>query len=230
MKKILLSTLLTIGLAQTTLAAPADEAWRRYRTGHHAEALASVRPLAERGDAAAAFYLGSMYSDGMAVPRSVLRAADWYRKAAELGYEPAQFTLGFLYYVGAGVGADSIAADPEQAAYWLEKSARAGNWTAGYFIGTLVFEKRVGGYPEQLVRTWVLTAAEHGVAGAQFLAGVDALRRGGIDNLLDAYKWASLAAGRGYPQAAQLVETITARLNPPEVEKARNLAREWRGS
>jgi TPR repeat protein len=48
---------------------------------------------AEQGDAEAQFNLGSRYIFGMGVAQDKVKAAEWYRKAAEQGHEAAQKKL-----------------------------------------------------------------------------------------------------------------------------------------
>jgi hypothetical protein len=48
-------------------------------------------------------------------------ALDWYRKAAEAGFAPAQFNLGRLYAAGTGVPKDFA-----EARKWLEQAERGG--------------------------------------------------------------------------------------------------------
>jgi len=44
-----------------------------------------------------------MYYFGQGVPKDPAQSAKWYRRAAEQGSAPAQFSLGFKYYNGEGV-------------------------------------------------------------------------------------------------------------------------------
>lgn len=65
--------------------------------------------------------LGRSYELGRGVPQDFVRAAYWYRKAAEQGSPSAQFSLGRMYYNGRGVSQDFA-----QAADWYRKAAGAG--------------------------------------------------------------------------------------------------------
>lgn len=56
-------------------------------------AVALIQPLAKCGDAWAQRNLGVCYENGQGVPRSQEKAKEWYRKAAEQGYEDAQKAL-----------------------------------------------------------------------------------------------------------------------------------------
>jgi TPR repeat protein len=73
---------------------------------------------AKKGDAQAAYYLGMMYRNGMAVARDLKAAAHWLQFAANRQNPAAMFTLAKLHLSGEGVKRD------EQAARrWIEKAA-----------------------------------------------------------------------------------------------------------
>lgn len=73
---------------------------------------------AKAGDPQAAFYLGMMYRNGMAVARNAKAAAHWLKFAANRQMPAAMFALANLYLSGEGVKRD------EQAARrWIEKAA-----------------------------------------------------------------------------------------------------------
>src|SRR6266699_2612959 len=67
------------------------------------QAFARIKASADNGDAAAQFQLGMLYASGMGVPRDIVKAAKWHRKAAEQGLTTAQYQLGLDYANGDGV-------------------------------------------------------------------------------------------------------------------------------
>lgn len=71
-------------------------------------------------------------------PKDYKRAAEWYTKAAELGYPPAQRRLAYMYYVGKGV-----AQDYKKAFDWCLKAAEQGNQIAQCQVGCL-YESGLG--------------------------------------------------------------------------------------
>lgn len=89
-------------------------------------ALKLWRPLAEHGDPAAQYYLGSLYDDAFQdnfdfdyVTYSCtfidyVEAAKWYRQAADQGNALAQFSLGKTHYRARGMPEDFV-----QAKMWL---------------------------------------------------------------------------------------------------------------
>ncbi|MEQ8369781.1 MAG: tetratricopeptide repeat protein, partial [Alphaproteobacteria bacterium] len=185
-------------------------------------ALAELRPLARAGDAAAQFYLGTAYADGLAVPRNYALAARWYESAALGGNADAAFALGFLYLNGPGTAAEyALAADPEQAALWLARAADAGHAWARTLLAQLYRDGRGVPADSDRARSLFLAAAAQGIAEAQFSAG---LILAGDDatpgHLMDAYVWFRLAALAGYPAAADNLHRLAATFSDAEVAAA----------
>ncbi len=63
-------------------------------------AFQELSPLAEQGNAAAQYNLGSLYYRDQGVEKDYAEAAKWYRKAAEQGNADAQYRLGDMYLFG----------------------------------------------------------------------------------------------------------------------------------
>lgn len=103
-----------------------------YERGDYAEAVATLRPLAEQGRAEAQFYLGQMYRKGEGVPRDRAEAASWYARAAAQGLVSAQYNLGQMYRTGQGVPRD-----PVRAAHWYRRAAEQGHPRAQDNLGLM---------------------------------------------------------------------------------------------
>lgn len=58
----------------------------------------------------AAYYLAMLYENGNGVDQNMLTAIDYYRKASDMGYGPAQSKLADIYYEGLGTDKDLITA------------------------------------------------------------------------------------------------------------------------
>lgn len=71
---------------------------------------------------AALYYLGEVYSRACGVEQDSIQAADYYLRAAQRGYLPAQIKMGEIYAAGRGVAQDFL-----QASAWYGKAARASN-------------------------------------------------------------------------------------------------------
>src|SRR5437867_10786254 len=71
------------------------DAWQR---ADYSAAVAIWRPLAEKGDADAAFNLGQAYRLGRGVPTNIAAATTWFERAAAKGHVDAQANLGLLLF------------------------------------------------------------------------------------------------------------------------------------
>ena len=68
-------------------------------------------------------------------------------------------------------------------------------------------------------------AAEHGLRDSQYNLAVLHVRGLGVEaNLVEAYKWFTLAGKQGDMDAANKREEIAKRLNPPQINEARTAA------
>ena len=87
------------------------------------KSLAEIKSKAEAGDAKAQWSLGQIYEYGrfeygQGVEPDNREAINWYRKAAEQNYPPAQADLGEMYRDGKG-----LENDHKQAIKWFTKSS-----------------------------------------------------------------------------------------------------------
>ena len=83
-----------------------------------AKELYKISQLATRGHPKAMYEFGTMYmKEGMWVVQSEESAFEWWLKSANLGYAPAQFSIGASYIGGIGVNQDM-----QEAKKWLEKA------------------------------------------------------------------------------------------------------------
>jgi uncharacterized protein len=117
------------GLLLATSSAAAADAFTRglsaYNAADYRSAFDAWYPLADENDPKAQAAVAFLYLKGLGVRQDDVRAADWYRRAAQLGQAEAQFFLGSLYYLGRGVPQSDRLAH-----VWCE-IALAGGMTAG---------------------------------------------------------------------------------------------------
>ncbi len=85
---------------------------------------------AEAGNPEAQFKLGGMYLAGRNLPQDLVKAAEWYHRAAVQGHAEAQFIFAGMYALGCGVPKD-----PAKAAEWTQKAAVQGDSDAQYRLG-----------------------------------------------------------------------------------------------
>ena len=74
-----------------------DAGLAAYERGHYEMAMYDFEQRAVQGDPIAQFCLGFMYKHGKGVTHNPQKAIEWYTKAAEQGYAPAQNDLGVMY-------------------------------------------------------------------------------------------------------------------------------------
>jgi TPR repeat protein len=106
------------------------------------------------------FKLGLKYRDGNQTTQSYTTAAQWFQKAADAGYAPAQFELAALLRLGLGAPQDQDAARR-----MVEKAAAQGYPPAVTMAGILE-TSRVGGDAKQGL-VWLKAAANFGDPWAQ---------------------------------------------------------------
>jgi len=162
---------LLMGLALASVALPADaqsvksgiEAWQR---GDAAGAVAIWRPLAEKGDADAAFNLGQAYRLGKGVPTDLAQSQNWLEQAARKGHVDAQSTLGLLLFQNG---------NRVSGMRWLKSAAEAGEPKSLLIVGTALFNGDGVQADPVTAYAYVSRAAAQGLAPAQAtLADMDA--------------------------------------------------------
>ena len=148
------------------------------QVSQHGTVEASDRfPMAaERSDADAQFYIGSLYCQGhdvrensedYVIPQDYGLAGMWFRKAADKGHSGAQNALGVFYHYGQGVEQD-----PKQAAAWYQKAAEHGDADAQNNLGNSYCYGN--GVTQDFAQAahWFRKASDQGHRGAQFSLGV----------------------------------------------------------
>jgi len=84
---------------------------------------------AQAGDDEAQFYLGSLYSAGVGVPRSDQEAVRWFGRAANQGHSHAMLILAGLYATGRGVTKNN--AEAYKLAYIVNGASRVDEFRNG---------------------------------------------------------------------------------------------------
>jgi len=115
-----------------------DQAVNAYEAGDYILAFKTWLPLAYEEDPAAQRNLGHLYRMGLGVKQDFAKAAEWYRKAAELGLARAQANLANMHLRGQGVEKNAT-----EAARWFSEAAQQGHTISQYNLG-LIFEHGLG--------------------------------------------------------------------------------------
>lgn len=143
------------------IAAAADFAagMRAHLEKKYSESRRIFDALAQGGDAQAQFMMGTIYEQGLGVPKDLAAAARWYRKSAEAGNASAQYNLGIFHQFGKGVEKD-----PAEAARLLRLAAEQGHGRAQNNLSTFYFTGI--GVPRDPAEAWKwLTLSADGLKG-----------------------------------------------------------------
>jgi TPR repeat protein len=116
-----------------------------------------ILTAAEKGDAIAQNTVGTMYADGLGVPRDSAEALKWLQKSADQNLPQAQANLAVLYENGYGVRTSFT-----EAAKWYQKAAEQGNAMGQAYLGDLYSKGRgVLRDPCEAMRLYTLSAAQN---------------------------------------------------------------------
>jgi len=176
--------------------------------------------------------VGDLLREGMGVPKDWIRAAYWYRQAADQDVAYAQANLGLLYEHGDGVPQDDV-----EALKWFRKAAARGDTYARYCLG-IRYRNGQGvqqDYSEAV--QWLRMAADRGLPDAQFELGTMYSKGEGVpQDYVEAHKWFTVAVA-GLPglankedrnKAIKDRDTVAAKMTRPQIVEARRLARDWK--
>ena len=196
------------GLAGAPLAAQSVkagiEAWQR---SDYAAAVAIWRPLAEKGDADAAFNLGQAYRLGRGVTLNLGAAQSWFERAAQKGHVDAQATLGLLLFQN-GNQPDGLK--------WLKAAAEQGEARSLLVYGTALFNGDNVTQDPILGYAYVSRAAAQGLAPAkETLAQLDKLLP-----LEDRKKGLALAMAKAKAAPPPGAKPAKAKAKPAQVAQA----------
>ena len=173
------------------------------------EAVKWYRKAAEQHCALAQCRLGVCYAEGNGVAKNEVEAVKWYRRAAEENFADAQCMLGTCYINGQGVTEDHN----EGVKWWL-KAAEQGSAVGAFCLGSAYQQGGGVTKDESEAIKWYRKAAEQNLALAQDRLS-DSYER--VQDYIEAYKWAKLAAGQGYEGAQKKCENLVLKMNAAQI-------------
>ena len=155
--------------------------------------IASLRELAEAGDAEAQAELGERYEDGHDVGRDYWLAVSWYRRAADQGYARGQTNVGRMYGLGRGVSQDDA-----ESVRWYRRAADQGYAHAQSNLGDMYRDGLGVVKDDEVAVRWYRRSADQGSAlGQANLGWMYMTGRGVRRNEEQAARWYRLAAEQG---------------------------------
>lgn len=144
---------------------------------------------AERGNINAQANVGNLYY----YKKDYVKAAEWYRKAAEQGNANSQFFLGWMYRQGYGITKNNV-----EAAKWYHKAAEQGHALAQTNLGFLYSEGYGVTQNKAEALHWYRKSAEQGESMGQNNLGSMYLKGSGVAiDYTEAIKWYRKSAEQG---------------------------------
>jgi localization factor PodJL len=147
------------------------------------------------------------------------------KRAAGLGYAPAQAYLGQLYEEGrAGLGKDAA-----EGRRWIQRAAENGERGAMHNLALLYYQGIGGPKNPTTAAEWFRRAAQLGLVDSQFnLAELYEAGFGVGENPAEAYKWYLIASRSGDGESRSAAQRLKARLSPQALEMADRAAQAFR--
>ncbi|MFZ6720722.1 tetratricopeptide repeat protein [Undibacterium sp. Ji49W] len=218
----LLAVLATFSMAPLSHADDFKDGVAYYEQGDFPSAAESFRAAANKGNADAQFNLGLMYLNGEGIEQDYKQAMSWFEQSASKDNVRAQVNLGRMYAKGKG-----IVSNHGIAASWFRKAADQGYADAQYSLGILYVTGT--GVPRDFAKAKELfqQAANQSNASGQYQLALIYLKGRGVNvNLVEAYKWLTLAGD--YEDTAVYKKFVEAKMSKEQVSEALALAQDWK--
>ena len=131
----------------------------------------------------------------------------WYLKAGEKGYRPAQYRIGLLYWLGTGVEKDV-----KEAVRWMRMSAEQGFVPASSHLSTIyMFGLEDFEIDNVEAVHWLRVGAENGHADSQYTYGQFVRQGQGVpQDECEALEWFRKAEAQGNTSAADMIKFLVA--------------------
>ena len=155
--------------------------------------------------------------------KSLHKAVDYYRAAADKGFAPAQYNLGVMYEKGRGV-MPNIA----QAIKWWRKAAEGNYPYAQLNLGVLYDVGRGVERNHKIAISYYRSAAKQGDMRAVYRLGTlyehcDQPK----PDLEKAFMWFTVAEEKGLKNVSQHLRFLSSKMAPKSISRARTAASAW---
>ncbi|NVK38235.1 MAG: sel1 repeat family protein [Gammaproteobacteria bacterium] len=158
MKNILVTLLFLMSVKVT--ADVGKQAYDLVNSGDVQKAIELLSKKEHKEKPEALFMMGMIYDSGRGVEKDIVKASNYYERAAKKGNAVAQFYIGMFYKDGVGVEKDS-----EKAIYWLRKASEHKNTRAMGMLAALLAAPEKGDLIEAYA--WAHIAAKYDAVQAQ---------------------------------------------------------------
>lgn len=169
---------LSLGAAGAAIAQDdqSDAGATAFNNGDYAGAMEAWLPKAKDSDPEAMTNIGTLYNLGLGVKRDDKAAADWYEKAAQLGFVIAQYDLANLYYSGQGRPRDL-----KQAGRWYLAAAKGGHAKSQYYLAQMYESGEGVDRDEAAALQWYGKAADQELPEAEYELGSKLISGEGVE-------------------------------------------------
>ena len=164
-----------------------------YQKGDYTRALNFLNRSADRGNARAQYWLGTIYEEGKIVRRDYETAVKWFAIAAKGGEADAQYNLALMYRLGQGVPKSN-----KEAVNWLNRATEQGHSGAQSDLGSMYLQGiGVRKSYQKSLELFQKSAAQCYAIGQVNLGRLYVTGRGVRQNVVTAYMWFHIAATQG---------------------------------
>lgn len=154
-------------------------------------------------NAVAAYRYAQCLDQGFGVEKNQAEAVRWLEKAANGGFAPAAFALGWAYDLGEGVEKNTY-----EAVRWYSVGAEGGHLASMYALGIAHLTGEGCSKSVDLARRWLQEAAEKGNVDAMLaMAHVALIDETGPEAQVQAFTWLRRAAEHGNKGAMELLSS-----------------------
>ena len=174
-----------------------------------------IQKSAEQGFAQAQMTLADIVLFDTNSPNHKPEAFAWALKAANQDYTPAQFWLGFEYY---------LAADYGNALIWLNKAAEKNWYAAQYQLGMMYLDGKGVEKDYKKAYSYFYPSALAGNEGSQYMLCY--MYAGGLGmsrDVVQAYKWGYLSAAQGNKYSQKGLEDLRKNMSEDQLNQANEL-------
>jgi TPR repeat protein len=150
--------------------------------------------------------LGVAFETGRGARKDEARAAEFYRRAADLGVAAGMVRLAHMYEDGRG----GLPKDDAPAAQWYRKAAEAGNTNGMVNLGVM-YANGKGGLPQDYAQAvgWVRRGADAGDGYAMYLMGYfHETGKGVAKNEAEAVRWYRKSSNAGQRKATEALARL----------------------
>ncbi len=157
--RLLRTTLLLLAVSAAPAHADFKAGAEAYARGDYKTAVDEWLPSAANGDPRALFNLGQMYRLGLGADKDLVKAEQYYRRAAELGHVGAQANLGSMLY-------DRTPRQGTEAVAFWRQAARGGDVKSQYLLGVQLFNGEFVTRDYVEAYAWLTLASRAGIREA----------------------------------------------------------------